>query len=139
MSVCPCCLLLPLPCAGQVKRRGEVVLKGSVAYVPQTAYIVNASVKVACALLLLSVCRTRRASGPTCSTCPSPVRFVVDRLSLRSAHVFSLPQDNITFGLPFEPELYQRAVTTACLQADLDMLPAGGCLLWSLPTAVVFA
>ncbi len=61
-----------------VKLRGEVVLKGSVAYVPQTAYIVNASVK-----------------------------------------------DNILFGLPFNQERYQTAIKAACLQADLDALPAG--------------
>ena len=61
-----------------VKLRGDVVLKGSVAYVPQTAYIVNASVK-----------------------------------------------DNILFGLPFNQERYQTAIKAACLQADLDALPAG--------------
>ncbi|GJE96593.1 ABC transporter [Phanerochaete sordida] len=34
-------------------------------------------------------------------------------------------RENITFGRPFEPERYWRAVRDACLEADIDMMPNG--------------
>ena len=34
-------------------------------------------------------------------------------------------RENVTFGLPFDAERYAEAVDVCCLQADIDMLPAG--------------
>ncbi|KAJ4459649.1 Multidrug resistance-associated protein [Paratrimastix pyriformis] len=57
---------------------GEFVLKGKVAYVPQTPWILNATV-----------------------------------------------QDNITFGLPFDPDRYAAVLRACCLEPDIAILPAG--------------
>ncbi|WPK26558.1 hypothetical protein PUMCH_003916 [Australozyma saopauloensis] len=34
-------------------------------------------------------------------------------------------QENILFGLPYDREWYQQVIFSTCLQADLDILPAG--------------
>ncbi|CAG8537245.1 20906_t:CDS:10, partial [Racocetra persica] len=34
-------------------------------------------------------------------------------------------RDNITFGLPFDEEKYQRVIKDCCLKPDLNLLPAG--------------
>ena len=34
-------------------------------------------------------------------------------------------EDNVTFGLPFDKEKFDRAIRCACLDADLRVMPAG--------------
>ena len=35
--------------------------------------------------------------------------------------------DNVLFGQSYDPERYARVVKVCCLEADIDLLPAGDC------------
>ena len=91
---------------------GHVEVSGKVAYAPQQAWIMNATVKVGQALA--PPCRSRgRASDPFTH---------VPRVSEPNAgaRVF---QENILFGNPFDLAAYRAALQSCCLTQDLEILP----------------
>jgi len=82
---------------GEMERvSGEVSLKGSVSYVPQQAWIQNATIEV---------------SG--------------DQLYMTAIFISAHSQSNILFGREKDKERYELAVANSCLEDDFRMLPAG--------------
>ncbi len=76
---------------------GKVNTLGKIAFVPQQAWMQNASLRVRNGTLYF----------------------------VPSMHFMILSQDNITFGKKYNDNLYKRVLEACALTPDLKMLPAG--------------
>lgn len=126
------------------KLSGDVAVRGSIAYIAQTAFIMNATLKVrqplkfSCTL----VCCMQFASVKLFLSFPLLILTALQVTCVDSAMIVAalerctdclqclssvgtFLQENILFGLPFDEERYNTAVDVCCLKPDLAILPAG--------------
>lgn len=107
---------------GQMERlQGTVAVGGRVAYVAQTAWIINDSVQVRLAAAL----RSWRHLAVLGDSFTGSFCMVVLPGLLTACLLFAGLQENILMGENFEPSRYQVAADVSCLLPDLAMWPAG--------------
>lgn len=82
----------------------SVVLRGTVAYVPQVSWIFNATVRHNISIYVDCYIEPFMASTD----------IMLSSLQVR---------DNILFGSPFQPPHYEKAIDVTSLRHDLDLLP----------------
>jgi len=87
-----------------------MLLQGSVAYVPQQAWIQNLTVRDNIVLYILCYMLLQG------SVAYVPQQAWIQNLTVR---------DNIVFGREFKAAKYRKVVENCCLKSDLDMLAHG--------------
>ncbi|KAG6755110.1 hypothetical protein POTOM_040924 [Populus tomentosa] len=98
----------------------SVVIRGTVAYVPQVSWIFNATGKTSLVSAMLG-------ELPATSDASVVIRGTVVYVP-QVSWIFNATlevRDNILFGSPFDPARYEKAIDVTALQHDLDLLPGG--------------
>lgn len=82
----------------------SVIIRGTVAYVPQVSWIFNATVRPENASFFFPP-------------------FYQNLFNMHDCNVKCQVRDNILFGSNFKPERYWKAVSVTAMEHDLDLLP----------------